>query len=68
MIERSYILRHIYIPITHEIFILEDNMRVVLVQCFLPTIRTFYEFFQSETTSKLIVPICFGQVGTFSGK
>ena len=31
--------------------------------CFLAKKSTFYEFFQSETTSKLSVPICFGQVG-----
>ena len=51
----------------HENFILEDR-QILQIQCFLPTVSTFYNFFQSETSSKLIVPICFEQVGISYGK
>ena len=67
MIEKKNLLRHTYIPMTHKNFILKDTL-IMQIQCFLPRISTFYGFFLSETTSKLTVPTCFGQVGISLGK
>ena len=69
MIEKSYLLRHIYIPITHKNFIVEDT-RILQIQYFFPKNKYILRiFFKVKQTSKLIiVSICFGQVGISSGK
>ena len=55
------------LPIKHKNFILEDT-RILQIQCFFAKTKYICEFFQSETNSKLYVPIRFEQVGISSGK
>ena len=49
MIENSYLLRHIYKPITYKNFILEDK-QILQIKCFFQKIRIFYKFFETELT------------------